>query len=229
MLYLLHSARRLSSLYFSSSVPSSSFFYSFVFFFSIDERRKCGSILSYTANVHRATRTNLTLSSFFPRYILYIFPSSFTRFEISSSSFHPFLFSSWSYVRRSPRIRDRLVKRNVREAGGSWVAPVAIFLPYDDEVTMFKDRSSLPLGLVARNLYTCMLVCVYNASVCTDINLEREAFSFFAGRKPIDPSLLASSVFQTLAKRTYRIVYNHGNINAFVNHVRELRIREIIF
>lgn len=161
--------------------------------------------------------------------ILYIFPSFSTRFEISSSSFHPFLFSSWSYVRRSPRIRDRLVKRNVREAGGSWVAPVAIFLPYDDEVTMFKDRSSLPLGLVARNLYTCMLVCVYNASVCTDINLEREAFSFFAGRKPIDPSLLASSVFQTLAKQTYRIVYNHGNINAFVNHVRELRIREIIF
>lgn len=81
MLYLLHSARRLSSLYFSSSVPSSSFFYSFVFFFSIDERRKCGSILSYTANVHRATRTNLTLSSFFPRsftfFLLFLLDSKF--------------------------------------------------------------------------------------------------------------------------------------------------------
>lgn len=116
---------------FPSSVPSPFFYYSFVFFLSIDERRKCGSILSYTAIQCTPSYANES-HSFIPSFHSFSSPRSFfhdplhfffflTRFEISSPLFYPFLFfsSSWSHVRRSSRIRDRLVKRNVREVGGS--------------------------------------------------------------------------------------------------------------
>lgn len=88
VLHLLHSARRLSFCLFSSPVPFSSFFHSFVFFFSIDERRKCGSILSYTE-----LRERISLFS----SILFLF--STRNFFLLSI----FLFVSWSHVRRSPR------------------------------------------------------------------------------------------------------------------------------